>query len=137
MGCRAGAREAAAWAGSRGHPQPHRAWEAAQKNEMNGNLGADASSTGALVAMDADALEQRRQYGIYLLSMATGRHGPSAVVRTISTLRYGFQLWKQEPDMRDAWAQRIVSYLDAHSCTAIPSSLEPVLPRIHNDVDLV
>ena len=61
VGCRAGARGAAAWAGSRGHPQPHRAWEAAQKNEMNGNPGADASSTGALVAM-GDARERNRYF---------------------------------------------------------------------------
>ncbi len=88
----------------------------------------DASATGALSVMDVDALEQRRQYENYLLSIATGRHGPSAVVRTITTLQYGYELWKQEPGMRDAWAQRIVAYLDTHSCSAIPSSLAPVLP---------
>jgi hypothetical protein len=86
------------------------------------------SSSGGGVDAEPDAAEQRRQYEIYLLSLAQGRHGPSAVVRTITTLQYGFQAWKQDPYMRDAWAQRIISYLDRHSCTAIPSCPEPVLP---------
>jgi hypothetical protein len=69
---------------------------------------------------------ERHQYETFLLQLAEdNRFGISAVVRTVTSLGYGFAMWIEEPASRDSWAQRVISYLEVHSCPVICETEKP------------